>query len=248
LESSPTPRSPSAPAAGPSSGLVAGDATGLAATAEALAETQRLIEKASSRSLPPDHQPELVFPGYRSSRRRERRGAGDGLAEAGPDTATRASSAPMPLSDIFLAEEPAALQVRIGEADEPLARARWAPLVFLSLLGLMAAVALIYLVRYAGDSGTGATREIASPHRLLLPATSWPAAATTVEELPVEMVADPVAPAAGAFQALATDEPAGGPEALPGTSAAIPPAASAAGNCRRELRALNLCGKVNPTP
>ena len=73
---------------------------------------------------------------------------------------------PTPISDIFLAEEPVALQVtEIGEADGTAARARWAPLVFLSLLGLAAAVALVYLVHYAGDNGTGPPREIASPHR-----------------------------------------------------------------------------------
>lgn len=305
----PMSRSPSQPPAA----TLGGDAGGLAASAEVLAETQRLIEKASSRRPPADH-PELVFPGHGEDHRQERRGVdrapeGDldaGLqagaearadagtetgAEDGPDRATRSRFSPMPVNDVFLTEEPAALQViGVGEADETAAGGRWAPLVFLSLLGLVAAVALIYLVRYAGDNGSGPTREIASPHRLLLPAARPTALETAAEERPLEAPASAGTQAVvEAFQSLPAEEPGILPVPVPPTAAELtavpamtalpatpgrpvsatqaaqppatptpqaqrlPPAAtlpaapSATGECRPELRALNLCDKVNPT-
>jgi len=105
------------------------------ASAEALAATQRLIEKASSRELPADHQPELVFPGHGSGRsdglgggHHGRRGA-EAAAESSREAARRQPS-PMPLTDIYLAEETAGLQVpEIDEPRQPANARRYAPLV-----------------------------------------------------------------------------------------------------------------------
>jgi hypothetical protein len=140
---------------------------GLAASVAALAETQRLITKVSRRSLPPHY----LQGSLASSNGVGRRGARDPRQsfERGPVTATRVRPAPQLIRDSSPAAEGALLQVAYHreEADDPSLRAHWAPLVFLSLLALIAAVALLFLVRSAGDSGAGLARENPAPHQPL---------------------------------------------------------------------------------
>ena len=208
----------------------------LAASAEAHAATQRLIEKASSRRMPNESAPELVLPDGRG----ELGSASSGPAGRAPGRGTPAlvpQHSPDPLADALFVEEAATLDSTDADEDtEPAAVVRFGPMIFLSLLGLVAAVALVYLLRYAGDGATGPVREITSPHRLLLPAapTAAPGPAWSGTDAP-------------------TATPIEGPEEVTETSAvdtrqlepAAPVTPPAAGDCRAELRALNLCGKVS---
>lgn len=274
------------------------DVSQLAASAQALAETQRLIEKASSRVLPAQPPPELVL----STGGRDEQGSPHAAAIGREQDWARPVSGPrhrqLLLDDVLLAEEAATAEDSEGVASaRPAATARHAPMVFLSLLGLVAAIALLYLVQYAGESSSGTIREIASPHKLLVPAAARPVEAAAPIDAAVEHTGTPdqaaahgtlpaaageagatgsrAEPAAADGPAPRTWMPPGAPSAAPlatplevpkddaaGVTAAVAselPAASqpaaalppspaplpGAGACRPELRALNLCGKVN---
>jgi hypothetical protein len=141
----------------------------LAAATEALAETRNLIEKASLRALPralPDPTPLARRNGSRTQPQRF-------------DPATRQPGAVSPLP-------PQETRLRPGPAPdsdfEPRALHRARPLVLVTLLGLAASVALLYLVQFAGSETADVTHQVGSPYKLLL------RSAGTTPSVPVEPV------------------------------------------------------------
>ena len=143
------------------------EAAELSTTTQAFAATQRLIEKASTRALSPHAATELVLP----PTRREPPRHTAGHAPRNPDSLPMLSPMVVDvMQDAPFLEPAEAAQMWRAKRVGP--TRRYGPAVFITLLGLVAAVALIYLVKYAGENSSVGSREVASPHKLLRPAAT----------------------------------------------------------------------------
>src|SRR5690606_27065751 len=139
------------------------EADDLAASTRAFAATQRLIEKASTRPMPQDTASELVMPA--SVRHAGPRDGGRGLHRGAVD---------LPMHSPLVVAIAQTRPGRVASDGETPRKRSLGPALFVTFLGLMAAVALIYLIRYAELDSPGNRREIASPHKLLRPAAPPP--------------------------------------------------------------------------
>ncbi len=238
------------------------EAQRLATVTRALAETREVIEKASVGVCSIDTY-SWATQDDGGARRIPSSDLGDrpatGLVRNRPVTAAS------PIASSWPGKPPAA-----RSAPRQSAFLRFGPMVFITLLGLVAAVALLHLVRFAGESTFTSDREISAPFKTLIRSSpqvleavtvatpvesselrsrlyELPAAATLLE-LPRDSIDEsrPMPP-----DVVAPSPPTTAP--TPATAVAVPARSEAAATlskqesdqCRSELRALNLCGKVN---
>lgn len=225
---SPAPALPTAPVtlAGPS------DDEDLDTASPAFVATRRLIEKASERASESAGDKALVLPppGHGPA------GRAPGSFRPAPTGPGRDAVAAARLGTVDVVPAPIRAEHALQSGSTQRQRSQLAPMVVLSVVGLVIVVALLFLFDYAGERTRDTVREIASPRKILQPGASSPPLQAAD---PVPQTTDPMPQTAGIVAAPAAVDAAAGEAAAraqPGsqqtgavTAAATATASAAAG-------------------